>query len=309
MTMRTRPERLRPGDLIGVAALSGPCDPAKLQIGCDRLRSAGYHVMLAPNASRLGGLLGLAGNDAERCEGYLTLLRHPEVRAILFTRGGYGVQRVTPRLDPAELAARPKIHCGFSDLTALAGLLGRCGLPFFHGPMVAADLARPRDHLSASFFPAMLEGRGPRELWLPESDVLAPGTAEGPLVGGCLSLLAALVGAPEEPEYDGALLLLEDLNEEAYRIDRMLATLQRAGRFDRLKGILVGGLRNITFGGAGDEERLRHLLVERLAGLGIPVAAGLPFGHALPNVTLPLGARATWNGSRKVLRFEEEIVA
>lgn len=309
MKTLVKPELLRPGDVVGIAALSGPCDPAKLRAGCDKLRKAGYHVMLAPNVARSAGVLGLSGEDAERRDGYLHLLHHPDVRGILFSRGGYGAQRVTALLDPAAIAANPKVHCGFSDLTALAGLLGTVGQPFFLGPMVAADLARRRDPLSCSFFPAMLEKRGPAEMWVGEADVITSGSAEGRLSGGCLSMLAALVGAPEEPAYDGAILLLEDLNEEAYRVDRMLATLQRAGRFDRLAGILVGGLRNITFGGSPDEGRLRRLLVERLGGLGVPVASGLPFGHVLPNVTLPLGARATWDGSRKVLRFEEEIVA
>ena len=304
-----KPERLRPGDLIGVAALSGACDPGRLETGCAKLRALGYHVLLAPNVSLKSGVLSLAGSDAQRLDGYLALVEHPDVKAILFTRGGYGVQRVLPRLDPGRIAVRPKIHCGFSDLTALAGLLWRETLGFFHGPMVAADLACDRDPLSTAFFPSMLEGRGPSELWMPEADVLVPGKAEGRLTGGCLSILASMVGAPEEPDYDGALLLLEDLNEEAYRIDRMLATLQRAGRFAKLAGILVGGLRNVTFGGVVDEGRLRRILLDRFSALGIPVVAGLPFGHILPNVTLPLGAHAAWDGRRKVLRLEEEIVA
>ncbi len=309
MSALLKPERLRPGDLVGVAALSGACDATRLEAGCAKLRDFGYHVVLAPNVALKSGVLSLAGSDAQRRDGYLELVRHPDVKAILFTRGGYGAQRVIPRLDPAEIAARPKIHCGFSDLTALAGLLSHASLPFFHGPMVAADLACGRDPLSAAFFPSMLEARGPRELWIPDADVLVTGRAEGRLAGGCLSMLASMVGAPEEPSYDGALLLLEDLNEEAFRIDRMLATLQRAGRFDRLKGILVGAFRNVTFGGAVDDGRLRRLLLDRLGVLGVPVATGLPFGHLLPNVTLPLGARATWDGRRKVLRLEEEIVA
>jgi muramoyltetrapeptide carboxypeptidase len=304
-----KPERLRPGDLVGVAALSGACHAEKLEAGCAKLRSFGYHVLLAPNVSLKSGVLSLAGSDAQRRDGYLELIAHPEVKAILFTRGGYGVQRVLPMLDAAEIAARPKIHCGFSDLTALAGLLSHHDLPFFHGPMVAADLAYHRDPLSAAFFPSMLEGRGPKELWMPDADILVPGRAGGRLAGGCLSMLASMVGAPEEPDYTGAILLLEDVNEEAYRVDKMLATLQRAGRFAKLRGILVGGLRNVTFGGVVDEGRLRRLLLDRLGALGIPVAAGFPFGHILPNVTLPLGAQATWDGRRKVLRLEEEIVA
>ena len=128
-------------------------------------------------------------------------------------------------------------------------------------------------------------------------------------MGGCLSLLAALVGSPEEFDYGGALLLLEDVAEEAYRIDRMLGTLARAGRLDRLSGVLVGSLSGITFGGVEDSGRLERLLMGRLEPLGIPVVTGLPFGHRGPNATFPIGAQATLSTPSKVLRFDEEITS
>jgi muramoyltetrapeptide carboxypeptidase len=306
--MRLR--RLRPGDAVGVAALSGPVDPEELARGCATLEGMGYRVRLAANVGLRSGTLSLAGSDAERLAGYRALLRDPDVAAILFARGGYGVTPLLPGLDPVELSAHPKIHCGFSDLTALAGrLLACCGIPSFHGPMVATDLARGLDPLSASFFPALLEGRGPMELPLPEADVLAPGDFEGRLVGGCLSLLAAGVGTPDEFPYDGSVLLIEDVGEEAYRIDRMLVTLRNAGRLAKLRGILIGSLSSVTFGGVEDAPRLRALLAERLTPLGIPVVSGVPTGHRGPNVTLPIGARVAWNGSRRVLALPEEIVA
>ncbi|HQR46144.1 MAG TPA: LD-carboxypeptidase [Thermoanaerobaculia bacterium] len=306
--MRLR--RLRPGDVVGVAALSGPVDPDDLARGASALEAMGYRVRLAPNVGLRSGTLSLAGSDAERLAGYRELLLDPGVAAILFARGGYGVTPLLPRLDPAELAANPKIHCGFSDLTALAArLLARCGLPSFHGPMVAADLARGLDPLSAAFFPSMLEGRGPSSLALPDADVLVPGDFEGPLVGGCLSLLAAAAGTGDEFPYDGSVLLVEDVGEEAYRIDRMLVTLRNAGRLAKLSGILIGSLSAVTFGGVEDPPRLRALLTERLAPLGVPVVAGVPAGHGRPNVALPLGGRVNWDGRRRVLGLPEEIVA
>ncbi len=310
MTGLLLPRRLSPGDAVGVAALSGPVDPHALERGCAALAAMGYDVRLAANAGRRGGVLGLAGTDAERLAGYRALLADPQVRGIVLARGGYGIGRLLPHLDPEELRRDPRIHCGFSDATALSAfLLTRCGIPSLHGPMVAAELSRPLDPLPASFFPAALEGRAPRELEVPGADVLVPGTARGRLVGGCLSLLAALVGTPEEFETDGALLFLEDVGEEAYRIDRMLGTLERAGRFVKLSGILIGTLSGVTFGGIEDPPRLRDLLLERLGPLGVPVASGLPFGHRVPNVALPVGALTAWDGERRTLRFEEEIVS
>ena len=305
-----KPRRLVPGDLLGVAALSGPVDPGALDRGCAALAGMGYRVRVAGNAGLRSGALGLAGTDDERLEGYRDLLSDPEVRGILLARGGYGITRILPRLDPEEVSRDPRVHCGFSDATALhAFLLTRCGIPSFHGPMVAADLSRDLDPLVSRYFPSMLEGRGPGQVEAPNADVLVPGTASGRLVGGCLSLLAALVGTPEEFDTDGAILFLEDVAEEAYRVDRMLGTLERAGRFAKLAGVLIGNLSGITFGGAEDAPRLRALLVERLGGLGVPVAFGLPFGHRGPNVPLPVGGRVTWDGERRTLRLEEEIVA
>lgn len=306
--MRLR--RLRPGDVVGVAALSGPADPGQLARGCAALEEMGYRVRQASNVGLRSGTLSLAGSEAERLAGYRELLLDPGVVAILFARGGYGVTPLLPRLDPAELAANPKIHCGFSDLTALsARLLARCGLPSFHGPLVAADLARGLDPLAAGFFPAMLEGRGPASLPLPDADLLVPGDFEGRLVGGCLSLLAAAVGTGDEFPYEGSVLLIEDVGEEAYRIDRMLVTLRNGGRLAKLSGILIGSLSAVTFGGAQDPPRLRALLAERLGSLGIPVVAGVPAGHGVPNVTLPIGARVAWDGRARVLALPEEIVA
>ncbi|MGA7989918.1 MAG: LD-carboxypeptidase [Thermoanaerobaculia bacterium] len=311
--------RLVPGDTVGVAALSGPPDPEALAAGVRSLEGFGYRVRLAPNVLAKEPLLGLAGTAEERAAGYRSLLLDDAVKAILFARGGYGVASALAHLDPAEAAAHPKIHCGFSDLTALSSWLLRVGVPSFHGPMVAADLARGLDRLSASFFPAMLEGRGPKRIFLEGEEggpagaawratsVLVPGSASGRLIGGCLSLLAASVGTPWEYDYADGLLFFEEISEEAYRIDRMLVTLIDSGRFAKLSGVLIGSLSAVTFGGVEDPERLRAVLGARLAPLGVPVALGLPAGHRGPNATLPVGARAAWDG-RGTLTFLEEIV-
>lgn len=295
---------------MGIAALSGPVREESLAAGIAALEGFGFRVRVAPNVLSTESLLGLAGDDDARLAGYLALVEDPEVEAVLFARGGYGVTRVLPRLPTGLLAATAKLHCGYSDLTALSAFLReRCGLVSIHGPMVAADLAGPLDPLSAAYFPAILEGRAPDRIEVPSAEVLVPGRAEGPLVGGCLSLLAALCGTPWDFDYDGALLFFEDVGEEAYRVDRMLGTLVSSGRFARLTGIIVGSMTRVTFGGIEDPERLRLLLLDRLAPLGVPVASGLPFGHSGPNVPLPVGARASWDGETRTLALEEEFLS
>jgi muramoyltetrapeptide carboxypeptidase len=309
--------RLVPGDTIGVAALSGASDPDRLAAGLGVLETLGYRARLARNVLAKESLLGLAGPAAERAAAYRDLLVDPEVKAIVFARGGYGMASALRHLDPADAARNPKIHCGFSDVTLLSAWLLRAGIPSFHGPMVAADLAEGLDPLSRSFFPSMLEGRGPKEILLEGEEgkggaignsVLRPGAANGRLVGGCLSLLAASVGTPYEFDYSGALLFFEEISEEAYRVDRMLGTLVDSGRFAKLSGIVIGSLSAVTFAGVEDAARLRAVLEARLAPLGIPVAIGLPAGHRAPNVTLPIGARASWDGAG-TLTFLEEITS
>lgn len=295
---------------MGVAALSGPVREESLAAGVAVLEGFGYRVRVAPNVLATEPLLGLAGDDEARLSGYLGLASDPEVDAILFARGGYGVTRLLDRLPVRLLSEGAKLHCGFSDLTALSAFLReRCSLVSIHGPMVAADLAAPLDPLAREWFPSLLEGRAPERLHVPAADVLVPGRAEGPLVGGCLSLLAALAGTPWDFDYDGALLFLEEVGEEAYRVDRMLGTLLSSGRLSRLAGIITGCMTRVTFGGLEDPGRLRRLLLERLAPLGVPVASGLPFGHSGPNVPLPVGARASWDGETRTLAFEEGFVS
>jgi muramoyltetrapeptide carboxypeptidase len=305
-----KPRRLVPGSLVGVAALSGPARREELEAGVATLESFGYRVRLASNVLAREPLLGLAGDDDARLAGYLALVEDPEVDAILFARGGYGVTRLLGRLPEGLLRETAKLHCGFSDVTALSAFLReRCGLVSIHGPMVAADLATPLDPLTSTWFPSLLEGRAPLRLEIPSADVLVPGRAEGPLVGGCLSLLAALAGTPWEYDYGGALLFIEEVGEEAYRVDRMLGTLLSAGRLDRLAGIMAGSMTRVTFGGVEDPERVRTLLLDRFAPLGVPVAVGFPFGHSVPNVPLPVGARASWDGGTRTLVLEEEFLS
>ena len=164
MAPLARLPRLAPGDTVGIAALSGPSDPDLLAQGIRALESCGYRVSLAANVLAKEPLLGLAGTDEERAAGYRALLVDPEVKAIVFARGGYGMAGALRHLDAGEAARHPKIHCGFSDVTLLSAWLLQAGVPSFHGPMVAADLGRGLDPLSASFFPAMLEGRGPKKI-------------------------------------------------------------------------------------------------------------------------------------------------
>ncbi|MFJ9125687.1 LD-carboxypeptidase [Streptomyces sp. NPDC102340] len=281
-----RPERLAPGARVAVVAPSGPVPEEALQAGLDILRGWDLEPVVAPHVLDTHEEFDyLAGVDVNRAADLQRAWCDPDVDAVLCARGGYGAQRMVDLLDwDAMRAAPPKVFVGYSDITALHEAFAvRLGVSTLHGPMVAtADFlknSRAQEHLRATLFePETVrvisagEGRG----------VLVPGTARGVTLGGCLSLLAADLGAAgARASARGGLLCLEDVGEEAYRIDRYLTQLLRGGLLDGVTGILLGSW--------SDCDPLRELLADRLGGLGVPVAEEFGFGHCDGALTLPLG--------------------
>jgi muramoyltetrapeptide carboxypeptidase len=298
-----RPPRLRPGATIGIAAISGPVDPDRLDAGVRALERRAYRVVLADNV--LARRDFLAGSDAERAAGYRRLLADPTVDAIFFARGGYGASRILRHLDAAELRARPRIHLGGSDVTALFAYLGqRAGLVAMYGPMVAVSLDEP-----GLDWEAVLRGEVPAGHRFGPDDVLAGGSGEGPLVGGCLSLIASLAGTPEAISGDGAVLFWEDVAEPAYRLDRMLTQLERSGTLDRLQAMLIGSISTGASGGGDSSQAISAWLRDRFAGAPFPVVRGFPAGHVAGTRTLPLGARVRLDADRGVLAFDGPAVS
>lgn len=306
------PPPVGPGDRIGVAALSGPVDPQRLASGLDNLRRLGFEPVLADNLTSRRGFL--AGTDAERLAAFHRLAADPDLPAILFTRGGYGLMRILPAIDWDLLARHPRAYVGYSDLTPfLLEVVRRLGLVAFHGPLVAGELARgllPEEE--ASFLDA-LAGRYPAEQpftsWVRPPRRLNGAAVEvsGPLLGGCLSLLVAMLGTPYFPDLEGALLFFEDVKEEPYRVDRMLTHFRLSDNLARISGMIVGHLGSFD-GGGGDgppswPADWAALLEDNLAGFDWPIALGLESGHFPPNRTLPLGlpARLDEEGRRLVL--------
>jgi muramoyltetrapeptide carboxypeptidase len=270
-----------------VAALSGPVDPGRLETGVAALKRLGFEPVLADNLLMRDGLF--AGSDAERLAAFHRLAADPDLPVILFARGGHGVLRILPGLDWDLLARRPRAYMGFSDLSPfLLEVVRRLGLVAFHGPMVAADLARgmsPEDE--ASFLDA-LAGRDPAPL---PFTVIRPGNARGVLLGGCLSLLTATLGTPWAPDLAGAVVFWEDVNEPPYRIDRMLTHLGLSGTLENIAGMIVGHLGEPQEPGREAVDWPAQI-ASSLARYSWPLGLGLASGHVPPNRTLPLGRMA-----------------
>ncbi|MEO1088826.1 MAG: LD-carboxypeptidase, partial [Acidobacteriota bacterium] len=286
------PPPVRPGDRVGVAALSGPVDPAQLDAGVRALEELGFEVVEAANVRRRHGLF--AGTERERLDGFHALAADPDVRAILFARGGWGVLRLLDGVDWPLLARHPRAYVGYSDLTPFLGaVVERLGIAAFHGPMVAADFARGLLDAERSSFLDALAGRFP--LRYPIAEVESTQAVEGPLLGGCLSLIASSFATPWAGEWDDALLFIEDVGEPPYRFDRMLTHLRLSGTLARIRGLIVGHLH--AEGGCeatawGGEVTLGGLLHELASDFPWPLARGLEAGHSSPNLTLPLGLTA-----------------
>jgi muramoyltetrapeptide carboxypeptidase len=302
--MFLKPPRLRPGATIGVANVSGPVDPARLDAGLAALRSKGYRVVEAANLRRRDGFL--AGDDVARAAGYRELLRDPDVDAIFFARGGYGASRVLAHLDADEIRSNAKIHLGGSDLTALFAFAAKhASLATGYGPMVAVQIAEGAE----LDWERVLSGESPEPAAVGPEDVVVPGVGVGPLVGGCLSLLASLCGTPEAIFARDSVLFWEDVGEDTYRLDRMLTQLERSGTFDGLQAMVIGSIAPARREGAESSEEVRSWLMRRFAGAPFPVASGFPAGHFAATRTLPLGGRVRVDLESGTIDFLESAVA
>jgi muramoyltetrapeptide carboxypeptidase len=282
------------GSLIGIVAPAGPVAPERLPLIEPLYRAHGYRVRLFPGCLQASGYL--AGSDATRLADLHAALADGELAAIHCLRGGYGCMRIVDGIDTALLRSSAKLLVGYSDVTALHALWCREGLPSLHAPMPASDHIQPgREADTEALFTLLQRGVCAGDMLAPELDTGAdamalrvPGSAEGMLVGGNLSLVAALLGTPFAWPVAGALLFLEDINEEPYRVDRLLTQLRLAGVLDAAAGFVLGSFTE----GASPAGVLQELLLPLARRLGKPLLAGWPAGHGTPNRPLPLGVRA-----------------
>ena len=259
-----------------------------------------------------------AGTDDQRLADLNGSLQDPAIDAVWCIRGGYGSIRLLDQVDYGAMAQRPKALIGFSDATALLNAVTRLtGVATFHGPVARASMpAFSRHHfervLTASQAPGRL-GRipQPEDVLVPQENrivTLCRGVAEGPLAGGNLTLLQCLIGTPYFPELTGAVLFLEDVGEDLYRIDRMLAHLRLVGALRRLAGIVIGRFTQIKRSGGDGAMGFDEVLANYLEPLGIPVAYGFPVGHIDEQWTLPLGIQARLDADAGELELLEPAV-
>lgn len=308
-----KPSPLEAGDTIAVIApASVPRDMEKFRAGVTRLESLGYKVELGRERYNRRGYL--SGSDRERVDELNSFLRRSDVKMLIAARGGYGVLRILQDVDYDAARAHPKLVVGYSDLTALhLALHHLSGLPGLSGPMVAVEW-HDSDPASERLFWRLIQGETPDPLLGPSGEELAPlapGVVEGPLLGGNLAMIVRLIGTPYLPSLEGAILFVEDVGEEPYRIDAMFAQLKLSGILNRLGGLVIGSFTDWEPEADTPTLTLDQVVDDYFGTVNIPVARGLIYGHFPVKNSIPVGVRARLEvtSSQAKLGILEPIVA
>ncbi|KPL18348.1 MAG: hypothetical protein AMJ92_08410 [candidate division Zixibacteria bacterium SM23_81] len=312
-----KPPRLKSDSLIGlVAPASPPSHASFLHRGHRTLQELGFRVRLGRHLMDCQGYL--AGHDEARAKDLNEMFADEAVEAIFCVRGGYGAARLLPWLNFEALEKNPKIFMGYSDITVLElAFLKMIGLVTFYGPMVTTEMAQ--DFLKDDrerMLEVLTQARPPRPIGVnPEESELAVirhGKATGSLVGGCLSVLVSLLGTPYEPDLEGTILFVEDVDEEPYRMDRYLTQLRLSAKLNDVAGIAIGQCPNCEprkdRSAFTSSLSCQEVLRDRLGDLGVPVLSGLGFGHGRYKATLPQGVQATLDANQGVLEILEAAV-
>ena len=300
MTHFRAPNPPEAGAHVALVAPAGPLPkPEDLPRAQDNARSLGWEPIVGAHATERLGYL--AGHDRDRLNDINSAIRDPKVDAVWILRGGYGLMRILPGIDYDALSRTPKAIIGFSDVTALhAAVQRKCRLITYHGPHAREVLT---DFSRDSFQRAVMSQTDSCGA-APNAREINAGAAEGRLVGGNLSLLSSLCGTPYMPDLTDGILLVEEINEPMYRIDRMLQQLKLAGVLNGCKAIVFGDCTNCPEDAGGAEAGSRQfdeVLGEVAHALGVPCLAGIPIGHIAEQWTIPLGAMAELDTATRTL--------
>lgn len=282
------PPYLRPGDLVGITCPAGYLCLEDTQNAVEALEKWGYRVKLGKTVG--AQYYGYSGTDAERAADFQDMLDDPQIKAILFGRGGYGTVRIIDSLDFNRFYRDPKWLCGYSDITVVHSFVqSQLHIPTLHCEM-CIDLKYGNADASADTIRRALRGDK-----LSYSVDVHPmnrlGSCEGLLVGGNLSLLAAMIGSSSDIDMDGKILFIEDVHEYLYRLDEMLWTLGRAGKLDRLAGLVVGGFTRLKYDPEDPPfgQEIDEIIFDQVRAARFPVCFGFPAGHQFDNFSLRLG--------------------
>jgi muramoyltetrapeptide carboxypeptidase len=303
-TSLKKPPRLKAGDTIQIIAPASPFDPEAFLRGVARLKEWDFQVRYRDDI--FAKKRYLAGGDERRLQELQQALEDPQVNAIFVARGGYGSGRLLPSLGKFHPPQQAKILLGYSDISSLLIFARQqWGWVTFHGPVVAKDIGDRLGEQGAASLQRTLTDPKPLGRLQPKGMVaLHAGTAEGSLVGGCLSLIHCGLGTPYQLKTEGCVLYLEDVGELLYSLDRMLTHLRHAGLFRKVRGIIFGPLKDAH----DSPEVIQEMLKDVLGDLAVPMLLGFPSGHIEDSWTIPLGLPVTMDAGEGSVTFSEGAV-
>jgi muramoyltetrapeptide carboxypeptidase len=308
-----KPPALKKGDVIGIVSpASSPDDFTRIEQGVKYLESLGYRVKLGKHIFKRYGYL--SSTDDERADDLNEMFADEKVKAIICVRGGYGTPRLLDKVDYNLIKKKPKIFVGYSDITALQlAIFKKTGLVTFSGPMLAVDIYSNFDSFAEDFFWRILTSREKKiEIKNPngvELNTLKSGKATGTLLGGNLSLIASIMGTKYQPSFNGSVLVIEDIGEEPYRIDRYLSQLKNSGVLYKINACILGQFTDCAPKEPEKSLTLEQIFNDYLGNLRIPVISNLSYGHIPQKLTLPLGARVRVDAKRQKITIIESVLA
>ncbi len=300
------PASLNPGDCIGIISPSGVVDCERLQPGIDYLKKVGFKVMSGEHIYKKNRYL--AGSDQERLSDLHDMFSNPEISAIFVARGGYGSARLLDNVDYSLIRNNPKNLSGFSDTTALQlAIFSKTRLVTYSGITLCTDCNRDGlSRLTNDYFWNLC--RNGEFNHIQNLNIIKPGNATGTLIAGCLSIITSLTGTEYIPPLDHSILVIEDVNEEPYKIDRMLTQLRLNGVFEKINGLVFGHFKNCTPENKnhGDVEAIFKEVAEYVEG---PVFSNLDYGHDINRIILPVGAdiQLSTDSEHGVMRIDKLV--
>jgi muramoyltetrapeptide carboxypeptidase len=297
-----KPPAVRAGDTIGIVAPASNIKPELLEQGCRELESLGFKTFYRPDI--VTSYRYFAGPHERRRAEFLEMLQSKDIRAIFCARGGYGSGHLIPDLSADLIRQNPKIISGASDITLVLNFVERSGVVSFHGPMVATSIRQGSAGYDRDVLLSLLQGSAQLRFPTDGTTVLRPGTAEGRLTGGCLSLVVSTLGTHHEIDTTDSILVLEDIDAKPYQIDRMITHLKQAGKFEGVSGVVFGEMLN-CMQNPNQGYTLEQVLLDLLAEFSFPVLFGFATGHtSRPNVIVPFGVRARLDLTSSAPLFE-----
>ena len=309
-----KPKKLESNDLIGVISpASLPADLSRIEKGVQYLEKMGYRTAVGKNVGQSRGYL--AGTDEQRLEDLHEMFENKEVKAIFCVRGGYGTGRLLDKINYRLIKKNPKIFVGYSDITSLQmAFLKKAGLVTFAGPMVAVDFWEEKVNPFAEeiFWNTLTKKRKIGKLNNPNGEkffVFNKGRGEGRILGGNLATLNALLNTPYLPSFKDTILLIEEIGEPPYKIDRMLNQLRLSNVFNQVQGVILG--RFVDCYESDDEKAtlsLNEVIIDYFDNLDIPIIYNVKHGHIPENITIPYGVNCKLNASRGFIEITESAV-